>query len=39
MVPDKALVPATDKLDVLALLVMAAPVLIDKLEPNATVPL
>ena len=31
--------PATVRLDVLALLVMAAPVLIDKVEPSATVPL
>ena len=33
------LVPATDKLDILALLVIAAPVLIDRLDPSATVPL
>ena len=38
MLPAKVLAPATDKLDVLALLITEAPVLIDKLEPKATVP-
>ena len=39
MLPLKVLIPATDRLDILALLVMAAPVLIDRLDPITTVPL
>ena len=36
--PLRVLAPTTDKLEVLALLVIADPVLIDKVEPSATVP-